>query len=332
MAEQQQQQQLMIVVSSLFIAIIGGALVSSVEGNWCVARSDASNQALQGALDYACESGADCTPIQPNGLCSLPNTIQAHASYAYNSFFQRKAMAPGSCDFSGTATVAKTDPSYGSCVYPSSARLAGDMTHLASVLVLLLKIHTIKSCAGVSLKTQELYALVFATRYLDIFTNFISFYNIMMKLIFLGSSFSIVWYIRRHKIVRRSYDRDQDTFRHFFLILPCLFLALLINERFTFKEVMWTFSLYLEAVAILPQLVLLQRTRNIDNLTGQYVFLLGAYRALYILNWIYRYFTEEHYVHWITWIAGLVQTLLYADFFYYYFQSWKNNVKLQLPA
>ncbi|EYU31441.1 hypothetical protein MIMGU_mgv1a0136091mg, partial [Erythranthe guttata] len=32
------------------------------------------------------------------------------------------------------------------------------------------------------------------------------------------------------------------------------------------------------------------------------------------------------------WISGLVQTLLYADFFYYYFQSWKNNVKLELPA
>ncbi|KAK9180430.1 hypothetical protein WN943_029639 [Citrus x changshan-huyou] len=233
-------------------------------------------------------------------------------------------------------------------------RLAGDMTHLASVLVLLLKIHTIKSCAGtfipsfliyffhvvstsmlyvgISLKTQELYALVFATRYLDIFTNYISFYNTIMKLIFLGSSFSIVWYIKRHKIVHRSYDKDQDTFRHWFIVLPCLVLALLINERFTFKEVMWTFSLYLEAVAILPQLVLLQRTRNIDNLTGQYVFLLGAYRALYILNWIYRYFTEDHYIHWITWIAGLVQTLLYADFFYYYFQSWKNNAKLELPA
>ena len=143
-----------------------------------------------------------------------------------------------------------------------------------------------------------------------------------MKLIFLGSSFSIVWYMRYHKVVRRSYDKDQDTFRHYFLVLPCLVLALLINEKFTFKEVsmhlhnvlsipcnccvtiymsfrvffkkadcvtfayflkihlymvqvMWTFSLYLEAVAILPQLVLLQRTRNIDNLTGQYVFLLG---------------------------------------------------------
>nr|CAB3491531.1 unnamed protein product [Digitaria exilis] len=32
------------------------------------------------------------------------------------------------------------------------------------------------------------------------------------------------------------------------------------------------------------------------------------------------------------WVAGLVQTLLYADFFYYYIMSWKNNVKLELPA
>ncbi|KAF3334371.1 ER lumen protein-retaining receptor B [Carex littledalei] len=212
-------------------------------------------------------------------------------------------------------------------------RLAGDMTHLMSVLVLLLKIHTIKSCAGISLKTQELYALVFAARYLDIFTHYYSLYNTVMKLIFLGSSFSILWYMKRHKVVRRSYDKDQDTFRHHFLVLPCLVLALLINEKFTFKEVMWTFSIYLEAVAILPQLVLLQRTRNVDNLTGQYVFLLGAYRGLYIINWIYRYFAEPTYsTHWITWISGLLQTLLYADFFYYYINSVKNNVRLQLPA
>lgn len=91
--------------------------------------------------------------------------------------------------------------------------------------------------AGISLKTQELYALVFATRYLDIFTDFISVYNTIMKLIFLASSFSIVWYMRQHKIVRRSYDKDQDTFRHHFLILPCLLLALFIHEKFTFKEV-----------------------------------------------------------------------------------------------
>ncbi|KAL0910537.1 hypothetical protein M5K25_021530 [Dendrobium thyrsiflorum] len=57
----------------------------------------------------------------------------------------------------------------------------------------------------------------------------------------------------------------------------------------------------------------------------------GAYRALYILNWIYRYFTEKYYSRWISWIAGIVQTALYIDFFYYYFISWKNNEKLKLP-
>ncbi|KAI3469985.1 hypothetical protein Pfo_026648 [Paulownia fortunei] len=92
---------------------------------WCVVRSDASDQAMQTALDYACGAGADCAPIQSSGLCYLPNTLQAHASYAFNSYYQRRGNAPGSCSFSGTATIATTDPSYGSCVYPSSPSTAG---------------------------------------------------------------------------------------------------------------------------------------------------------------------------------------------------------------
>ncbi|KAJ7980545.1 PLASMODESMATA CALLOSE-BINDING PROTEIN 3-like [Quillaja saponaria] len=114
---------LMTILAISMLGILGNEnVILGVEGaSWCVARSDASTPALQTALDYACASGADCTPIQSSGLCYLPNTIQAHASYAFNSYFQRKAMAPGSCDFSGTATIAQTDPSYGSCVFPSSS-------------------------------------------------------------------------------------------------------------------------------------------------------------------------------------------------------------------
>lgn len=39
---------------------------------------------------------------------------------------------------------------------------------------------------------------------------------------------------------------------------------------------LWAFSIYLEAIAILPQLVLLQRSGNVDNLAVQYVFFLGC--------------------------------------------------------
>lgn len=112
---------MMVMIASMGI----GVGIGRVEGMWCVARSEASDEALQRGLDYACARGADCAPIRENGLCYLPNTLQAHASYAFNSYYQRSNMAPGACDFSATATLAKTDPSYGSCVYPASPSTAG---------------------------------------------------------------------------------------------------------------------------------------------------------------------------------------------------------------
>jgi len=135
-------------------------------------------------------------------------------------------------------------------------RFAGDMTHLLSIFVLLLKIHATKNCAGVSLKTQELYGIIFMSRYLDLFFSFISIYNTVMKLFFISSSCCIIWYMRFHRVVRQTYDKEQDTFRVIFLIMPCLILALVINHDFTIPEILWTFSIYLEAVVILPQLVL----------------------------------------------------------------------------
>ncbi|XP_071740015.1 PLASMODESMATA CALLOSE-BINDING PROTEIN 2-like [Rutidosis leptorrhynchoides] len=91
---------------------------------WCVARTDASPNALQHALDYACGAGADCTEIQPSGSCFQPDTVEAHASYAFNSYYMLAAMNPAACVFAGNAMFAKTDPSYGSCVYPASPSMA----------------------------------------------------------------------------------------------------------------------------------------------------------------------------------------------------------------
>ncbi|KAG1659893.1 hypothetical protein FOA52_006599 [Chlamydomonas sp. UWO 241] len=207
------------------------------------------------------------------------------------------------------------------------------MAHLLSFIVLLLKINATKSCRGISLKTQELYTLVFICRYADIFWNYFSLYNTIMKVVFLTASFAILYFMRLHPIVKVTYDAEQDSFRYLFLLLPCAVLALLFHKEWAPFEVVWGFSIYLEAVAILPQLVLLQRTQNIDNLTGNYVFLLGSYRALYILNWITRYATETHYKHeYIVWVSGVVQTIIFADFFYYYLTSWRNNKKLVLPV
>ncbi|KAG9701964.1 hypothetical protein KCU59_g23236, partial [Aureobasidium melanogenum] len=94
---------------------------------------------------------------------------------------------------------------------------------------------------------------------------------------------------------------------------------------------LWAFSIWLEAVAILPQLFMLQRTGEAETITTHYLFALGAYRALYIPNWIYRWFTEGHFEP-ISVIAGLVQTVLYSDFFYIYYTKVFQGKKFNLPV
>ena len=67
----------------------------------------------------------------------------------------------------------------------------------------------------------------------------------------------------------------------------------------------------------MPQLYMISKTGEAETITSHYLFALGLYRGLYIINWIYRFYMEEFY-DWIAIVAGCVQTALYCDFFYLY--------------
>lgn len=212
-------------------------------------------------------------------------------------------------------------------------RFLGDLSHLVAVIILLRKIWTTRSCSGISGKSQLLFAIVFTCRYLDLLSNYVSLYNTSMKIIFIASSYATVHLI--YNKFKTTYGRSQDTFRIDYLLGAVAVLTILIHERkpdsYLIIELLWTFSIYLEAVAILPQLFMITRTGEAETITSHYLFALGIYRGLYILNWIYRYYTEGFH-EWIPIISGIIQTILYCDFFYLYITRVARGSSLRLPA
>jgi len=212
-------------------------------------------------------------------------------------------------------------------------RFLGDLSHLVSIFLLIAKMRSTSSSTGISFKSQCCYFLVYLTRYVDLVWTFYwpsMLYLTVFKVFFLASSGYTI-YLMLHKF-RPTNDPTLDTFRVPYLLGFAAVMALLFPYSYTISEVLWTFSIWLESVAILPQLFMLQRTRSAENLTAHYLFALGIYRALYIPNWVVRYYGAEH--HWdpTSVLAGSVQTILYLDFFWIYFTKVLQGQKFTLPV
>ncbi|KZF20665.1 ER lumen protein retaining receptor [Xylona heveae TC161] len=209
-------------------------------------------------------------------------------------------------------------------------RLLGDLSHLLSVFILLQKMKSTSSCAGISFKSQALYLIVYITRYLDLFWTFTdSLYNTVFKLLFIGSSGYVIFLMLND--YKPTHDPNVDTFNVRYLFGGSALLAICFPYKYNMSEILWAFSIWLEAVAILPQLFMLQRTGEAETITTHYLFALGFYRAMYIPNWIWRYFAQGFWDP-IALLAGICQTILYSDFFWIYYTKVLQGKKFSLPV
>merc|ERR1719414_2735118 len=104
-------------------------------------------------------------------------------------------------------------------------------------MLLLYKLHKNKNCTGASCRMQEIYAIVFLLRYVDLFWNFISLYNSTMKSLFIISTLYLVYIMRYQPPVAATYDREKDSFQYeLFLLGPCALLGLLTSHEWTIPE------------------------------------------------------------------------------------------------
>jgi ER lumen protein retaining receptor len=83
----------------------------------------------------------------------------------------------------------------------------------------------------------------------------------------------------------QTYTAIEDRFPHYLLYLGALLCAVVIHKSFDTMDFIWSFSVWLEAFAILPQLAMIARLKEVENITAHYVLFLGFYRIMYILHW-----------------------------------------------
>ncbi|CAK9010762.1 ER lumen protein-retaining receptor [Durusdinium trenchii] len=237
----------------------------------------------------------------------------------------------------------------------------GSLTRFFAFLMLVVKFRTEKLCNGVSLKTLELYAIVFAARLCSIlfYEGYLPFdssgdwlYQVVEVLSLITVGFLIFTVAVTFK---SSYNANEDGFGKIkgiptqfgpvVLIGPCLVLAILLHpslNRNFFTDIAWTFALYLETVAILPQFYMLQKSnRAVEPWVSHFVFAIGLSRMFSFVFWAssYHELSDKHSIGitggWVglfVLFCQLVHIVVMGEFCYHYLKSAVEQSPLVLPG
>ncbi|KAH7852016.1 hypothetical protein Vadar_019560 [Vaccinium darrowii] len=220
--------------------------------------------------------------------------------------------------------------------------VAGEAVHSIGICVLIYKLTKEKTCAGLSLKSQELTALFLAVR---LYCSFVMEYDVhtLLDLLTLATTLWVIYMIRFN--LKSSYMGDKDNFAMYYVVVPCAVLALLVHPSTLHNFIdrfLWAFCVYLESVSVLPQLHVMQNAKIVEPFTAHYVFALGVARFLSCAHWVLQVLdsggsvlTALGYGLWpsMVLIAEIVQTFILADFCYYYVKSvFGGHPVLRLPS
>ncbi|VFQ62456.1 unnamed protein product [Cuscuta campestris] len=220
--------------------------------------------------------------------------------------------------------------------------IAAEAVHAIGISLLIYKLTKGKTCAGLSLKSQDLTALFLAVR---LYCSIVMEYDIhtLLDLAMLATTIWVIYTIRFK--LNSSFMDDKDTFSMYYLVVPCVVLALVIHpstNHHLFNRICWAFCVYMEAVSVLPQLHVMQNTKVIEPFTASYVFALGISRFLSCAHWILqmidtrgRLLTALGNGMWppMVILSEIVQTFILADFCYYYVQClFGGSLVMRIPS
>jgi len=232
----------------------------------------------------------------------------------------------------------------------SSVLTLGAAFQCLGFYTLLIKVERAKSVAGISSKTVHMYAAVLFLRLGStcIYNGYLpvdSSGDFLYQLLDIVSLFMVLQLIKCMDVTYPgTYQEAEDTMDVSRMAICAAVFAIFIhgnlNDSFIF-DTMWTASMNLDTVAMLPQLWMVVKLGEVESLTSHFVALLIASRACSFAFWFYGYKElrddVRHGRNSIN-IAGLqllaahaLQLLLSLDFLFYYVKARVRGGRMQLP-
>mmetsp|Transcript_21168 Transcript_21168/g.45859 ORF Transcript_21168/g.45859 Transcript_21168/m.45859 type:complete len:369 (-) Transcript_21168:65-1171(-) len=233
----------------------------------------------------------------------------------------------------------------------------GAMSRMFGFGILNVKTFMSKRATGVSVKTLQLYCLVFFFRLTSIIRHegYLPYdksgdwlYHVIeiLALVFTASA---LWGCMVP--FKQTYQADQDKFGEMnvppgagavYLAVPVMLLAVFVHPNLNsdfVSDVAWTYAMYLESVALVPQLFMFQKQQSgvVELLTAHFVAALGFGRVMEFMFWVYSYHelatsAGSKLPGYLALFSQFMQLVLMLDFFWYYYLAVKNATPLVLPS
>lgn len=170
-------------------------------------------------------------------------------------------------------------------------RLSGDALHLSALVFLVVGVVRYRSSKSLSLRSQELFLLCYVLRYLDLWDGphrrvgrgnpgWLVWYNFAAKLVFIATAFATCALVRA--MGRRwEWDSTKDRAWWYLLVVPTGIAGALLAESSSARERCWTASVFIESVAILPQIAMIPSSKGLTGPVLCFLASMGTYKMLY---------------------------------------------------
>lgn len=209
----------------------------------------------------------------------------------------------------------------------------GNLFQLLASCILLYKLSKSSSIFGLSIDSQFIFFIALIARSIWIYdTRLIAFPLASLELIsnlFISGVICWICFRRRNTVNATLPVYVRTGFITLVCGLICLYFHPGVKGPYFFTvQMLVSFGMYMESFGLLPQLVILNKLVEVENLTKHYIMAMIMARFLRFGFWFILWNNNESFLHLV--MADLMHTVFLSDFTLKYISSWRSGKSILL--